>query len=298
MQISVRCAASLTQVLVLRPDRVAAHAAAAAHGAVDAAAAGGDLPHLRRRLPHRVCRCVVRESACSPAVVVALFTIASLSGSCCTFWCQVQMAAWAAGGNPVLTVCCCRAAASFNLKKMLVVDSGSGLVRVCLANKQHQWDAVPPDPQPGKPSCRRPFDLTRVLTRTIRRIRCLLHSASALALLLLVLLMQSHRPVTSSRVTATRVLIDDAVCSAQQGKLVGSGLIFAVPDPAGARDGMLRWFEEYARRLQEGVYGVSLQPKTHMDLGVPPTLAIDLYPLKPPVRLSRPAWRRIFPDDN
>lgn len=58
---------------------------------------------------------------------------------------------------------------------------------------------------------------------------------------------------------------------------------------AGACDGMLRWFEEYAKRLQEGVYVVSMQPKTHMDLGVPPTLAIDLYPLKPPV--SNP-WMR------
>ena len=74
---------------------------------------------------------------------------------------------------------------------------------------------------------------------------------------------------------------------------IGSRLL--MPAPAGARDGMLRWFEEYARRLQEGVYGVSLQPKTHMDLGVPPTLAIDLYPLKPPVGFSCDFCRRILP---
>lgn len=72
-------------------------------------------------------------------------------------------------------------------------------------------------------------------------------------------------------------------------------MTLTMPAPAGARDGMLRWFEEYARRLQEGVYGVSLQPKTHMDLGVPPTLAIDLYPLKPPVGLSCNARRYIVP---
>ena len=76
------------------------------------------------------------------------------------------------------------------------------------------------------------------------------------------------------------------MCSAARNmQTVGIGSRLLMLAPAGARDGMLRWFEEYARRLQEGVYGVSLQPRTHMDLGVPPTLAIDLYPLKPPVRL-------------
>lgn len=62
------------QVLILRPDRLGADAAAAADGAVDAAAAGGDLPHLQRRLAHRVCWCVSFYFVClvAPAVLTCI----------------------------------------------------------------------------------------------------------------------------------------------------------------------------------------------------------------------------------
>lgn len=48
---------------------------------------------------------------------------------------------------------------------------------------------------------------------------------------------------------------------------------------------MLRWFEEYAKRLKEGMYAVAVQPQTSIELGVPRTPAICLFPMKPPVRL-------------
>ncbi len=40
-------------------------------------------------------------------------------------------------------------AGSFNLKKLLVVDCGSGIVKACLADKRKACDAVPADEQPG-----------------------------------------------------------------------------------------------------------------------------------------------------
>jgi hypothetical protein len=196
-----------------------------------------------------------------------------------------------ASDTTVLTVRCCRAAASFNLKKMLVVDSASGLVRVCLANKQHQWDAVPPDPQPGA--------LSQILLSpgVLWFGRSHSHNASRIQHQVTSAPVAEHGMDVHSTIKQHTRLCIGCRCALQHPAVdsFSSKLTSVLPAPAGARDGMLRWFEEYARRLQEGVYGVSLQPKTHMDLGVPPTLAIDLYPLKPPVRLSCNARRYIVP---
>jgi len=51
----------------------------------------------------------------------------------------------------------------------------------------------------------------------------------------------------------------------------------------GACDGMLRWVEEYAKRLREGQYVVDVLPPPAPDPVMPPARAISLFPAKPPV---------------
>lgn len=128
------------------------------------------------------------------------------------------------------------------------MDSSSGIVKACLADKRHSCDAVPADVEPGAcTSSVLPVHQASFTGSCIDHI-CILNTCLVL-----------HRSsVTSQRRPSLTM-------------------------HAGACDGMLRWFEEYAKRLNEGVYGVSLQPQTQVDLGVPPTLAVDLFPIKPPV---------------
>ncbi len=49
------------------------------------------------------------------------------------------------------------------------------------------------------------------------------------------------------------------------------------PAPTGARDGVLRWLEEYSGRLAGGSYALAA-----LDEDYPQHTAISLFPLQPP----------------
>ena len=198
------------------------------------------------------------------------------------------------------------------MNKLLVVDCNTGLVKACLADKSTAVPAVPADELQGGCSSRVRgchFPPLQTPLSHLRRCRCFAGVAQVAVELLevgpLPKVEEASLLVRPASLSGTSIPARRRPHRGEKHAIGGTAAAVArrrrfprctprreacsqpcpiacLPNPAGARDGVLRWVEEYAKRLREGQYEVIILPPGP-DPVMAPAHAISLFPSKPPV---------------